>query len=155
MGFQDKPQCLFCLARHLDRGPGELGASLFQYIQTRDCFRTAWNQANRDANLPDDTLPPALQYIRTSAGAPSTGAEDAATEAGPPESTAHWDAGDMGCGELVLELRRRLEGLPAGGIFQLRATDPGAPEDLPAWCRLTGHRLVRTATPDYWIRRKE
>ena len=55
----------------------------------------------------------------------------------------------------VLELRRRLQALPAGGAFHLRASDAGAPEDIPSWCRLTGNVLVRAAPPDYWIRRKD
>jgi tRNA 2-thiouridine synthesizing protein A len=66
-----------------------------------------------------------------------------------------WDAGDMGCGELVLELRSRLAPLAPATIFELTARDPGAPEDLPAWCRLTGHTLVRAEHPRYWIRRKD
>jgi tRNA 2-thiouridine synthesizing protein A len=61
----------------------------------------------------------------------------------------------MGCGELVLELRFRLQALPPRAVLKLTATDPGAPEDLPAWCRMTGHALVRERHPDYWIRRKE
>jgi tRNA 2-thiouridine synthesizing protein A len=68
---------------------------------------------------------------------------------------AEWDAGDMGCGELVLELRLRLQPMQPGQLFKLTARDPGALEDLPAWCRLTGHRLVRAAHPVYWIGRRE
>lgn len=61
----------------------------------------------------------------------------------------------MGCGELVIELRRRMRGLPAAAVLRLIARDPGAPEDLPAWCRLTGHRLVFASHPVYCIRRRE
>ena len=68
---------------------------------------------------------------------------------------AEWDAGDLGCGELVLELRARLGGLRPGGVLRLVARDPGAPADLPAWCRMTGHTLVSEAHPVYHIRRKE
>lgn len=56
---------------------------------------------------------------------------------------AEWDAGDLGCGELVIELRFRLAGMRPGAIIRVRATDTGAMEDLPAWCRMTRHRLVR------------
>lgn len=66
-----------------------------------------------------------------------------------------WDAGELGCGELVLELRMRLDRMRPGQVLKLIARDPGAPADLPAWCRLTGHTLVSEAHPDYWIRRKE
>ena len=62
-----------------------------------------------------------------------------------------WDAGDMGCGELVMALRLRLRAMP-GRVLELTATDAGAPADLPAWCRMTGHELLRTEPPRYWIR---
>jgi tRNA 2-thiouridine synthesizing protein A len=61
----------------------------------------------------------------------------------------------MACGDLVLALRLRMNTLPAGGVLKVTARDPAAPLDLPAWCRLTGHRLLRAAHPDYHIQRKE
>jgi tRNA 2-thiouridine synthesizing protein A len=66
-----------------------------------------------------------------------------------------WNAGDLGCGELVLELLMRLNAMSPGEVFQLTALDPGAREDLPAWCRMTGHPLVSANHPVYLIRRKE
>ena len=66
-----------------------------------------------------------------------------------------WDAGDLGCGELVLQLRFRIEQLEPGALLRLVALDPGARADLPAWCRLTGHALVAAEHPVYLIRRKE
>jgi len=65
-----------------------------------------------------------------------------------------WDAGEMGCGELVLGLRFRLLDLPPGSVIRVRATDPAAPEDIPAWCRMTGHALVSADHPFYSVRRK-
>jgi tRNA 2-thiouridine synthesizing protein A len=72
-----------------------------------------------------------------------------------PAADAEWDAGDLGCGELVLALRNRLQAMPPGRILKLTALDPGAPADIPAWCRLTGHALVVEQHPVYLIRRKE
>jgi tRNA 2-thiouridine synthesizing protein A len=66
-----------------------------------------------------------------------------------------WDAGDMGCGELVMHLRVRLKAMQPGQSFKLIARDPGAREDLPAWCRLTGHRLRYADHPVYLIERRE
>ena len=66
-----------------------------------------------------------------------------------------WDAADMGCGELVLELKRRLDRMRAGQILRVTARDPGARADMPAWCRLTGHRLLSEEHPVYLIRRRE
>ncbi|MCX7700209.1 MAG: sulfurtransferase TusA family protein [Gemmataceae bacterium] len=68
---------------------------------------------------------------------------------------AEWDAGSLGCGDLVLELRQRLRALPPGRILRLIAQDPGAAADLPSWCRLTGHRLIHAEPPIFLIRRKE
>jgi tRNA 2-thiouridine synthesizing protein A len=70
-------------------------------------------------------------------------------------SDAEWNAGDLGCGELVLELRGRLQAMAPGQVLRLVAHDPGAPADIPAWCRLTGHALVSEQHPVYLIRRKE
>jgi len=62
-----------------------------------------------------------------------------------------WDAGDMGCGELLILLRKRLRDMP-GGTLKLIASDTGAIEDIPAYCRITGHELRHAAHPAYWIR---
>ena len=40
-------------------------------------------------------------------------------------------------------------------VLLLTARDPGAPEDLPAWCALTGHVLLRAAPPTYFIQRRK
>jgi tRNA 2-thiouridine synthesizing protein A len=76
------------------------------------------------------------------------------TSRGPGFDTV-WDAGTLGCGELVLELRSRVEAMRPGQALKLIAKDPGAPSDVPAWCRLTGHELLAADHPTYLIRRKE
>lgn len=68
---------------------------------------------------------------------------------------AEWDAGDMGCGELVVLLRFRMQDLRAGQVLRLVAHDAGAAEDIPAWCRMTRHALLRAEHPEYLIRRRE
>ncbi|MDO5682546.1 MAG: sulfurtransferase TusA family protein [Propionibacteriaceae bacterium] len=86
----------------------------------------------------------------------SVGGAVQASEEGRGELPAdRWDAGDMGCGELVIKLRGRMLALEPGQLFELIATDPGGLEDIPAWCRLTGHNLVLVDFPSYLIRRKE
>jgi tRNA 2-thiouridine synthesizing protein A len=66
-----------------------------------------------------------------------------------------WDAGDLACGDLLVQLRLRMEPMQPGQVLRLVAQDPGAPADLPAWCRLTGHTLLSSKHPVYRIRRKE
>ena len=67
---------------------------------------------------------------------------------------AGWDAEEMGCGELVIQLKLRLRDLRPGVTFHLVARDPGAREDIPAWCRLTGNELLAADHPSYLIRRQ-
>lgn len=73
----------------------------------------------------------------------------------PLDLAQDWDAGDMGCGDLVLELRQRLQQMDPGAVIRVRATDLGAPEDIPAWCRLTLNPLIKSDHPFYWIQRKK
>ena len=71
-----------------------------------------------------------------------------------PEEIAiadEWDAGEMGCGEIIILLKLRMQKINPAGVLKLTARDQGAPLDLPAWCRMTGRRLLRAAHPDYWI----
>jgi tRNA 2-thiouridine synthesizing protein A len=72
-----------------------------------------------------------------------------------PTADSVWDAGDLACGELLLKLRGRMESMRPGQVLRLVALDAGAPADLPAWCRLTGHTLLSSNPPVYLIRRKE
>jgi tRNA 2-thiouridine synthesizing protein A len=73
----------------------------------------------------------------------------------PLAADVEWNAGDLGCGELVLQLRSRLKEMP-GRVLRLVARDPGAPADIPAYCRMTGHLLVHQQPEacTYWIRAK-
>jgi tRNA 2-thiouridine synthesizing protein A len=73
----------------------------------------------------------------------------------PRAADTQWDAGDLGCGDLVLELRLRMDAMNPGQLLQLTARDPGARADIPAWCRMTGHTLIAEQHPVYQIRRKE
>ena len=70
--------------------------------------------------------------------------------AGVPETWRHeavFDALDRGCGEVLLELRLRMAKLSPGTRLVIASRDAGAPVELPAWCRLTGHRLCEARPP--------
>ena len=58
------------------------------------------------------------------------------------------DGEDRGCGELLLELHRRIRGLDEGTRVRLLTTDPGAALDLPAWCHLTGNHFIGRAVTE-------
>ena len=56
--------------------------------------------------------------------------------------------------KLNVELKRQLEEVDPGGSLEVVTHEPGAPVDLPAWCRMTGHPLVSGEHPVYVIRRE-
>ncbi len=65
-----------------------------------------------------------------------------------------WNAAHMGCGELVIKLSVRLKNMQPLKVLRLIAEDEGAVEDIPAWCRLTGHKLISARHPEYLIERR-
>jgi tRNA 2-thiouridine synthesizing protein A len=60
-------------------------------------------------------------------------------------NTLEYDATGLLCPLPVLRANRKLRELPVGGLLTVRATDPAAEQDFPAYCRQTGHELVSTA----------
>lgn len=44
----------------------------------------------------------------------------------------------------VIRTQDRVKQLTPGTVLDVFATDPGALHDIPAWCRIHGHRLVET-----------
>jgi tRNA 2-thiouridine synthesizing protein A len=142
LGLKDAPRCLPCTSRRLERDESELRADLLDYVRWRECYRKAWEEAERI----DGVAPTGPAEAAHEVHIEDTGEEVPVAD--------EWDAGDMGCGELVMALRLRMKNLPPGGVIRVTATDPAAPEDLPAWCRLCGHTLVAMNPPRYFIRRK-
>lgn len=65
-----------------------------------------------------------------------------------------WNAGDAGCGSLIVGLKSQLDGVRPGQLLEVTASSAGAPADLPAWCRVTGHTLVEANHPVYILRKK-
>jgi tRNA 2-thiouridine synthesizing protein A len=63
-------------------------------------------------------------------------------ELAPPSPAATLDVGHEGCGTLLVVLRKRVEELEPGQVLEVVGYDPGAKEDLPAWCRMTGNPLL-------------
>lgn len=55
------------------------------------------------------------------------------------------DATGLKCPMPVLRANRAMRGVPAGGLLRVRATDPAARQDFPAYCQTTGHILESVA----------
>jgi TusA-related sulfurtransferase len=69
-------------------------------------------------------------------------------------ANAFYDVGAKGCADGPLEeiagLMRRMS---SGQTLEVHAVAPSVAEDLPAWCRLTGHELIEQEGEHYLIRR--
>ncbi|MBI4864226.1 MAG: sulfurtransferase TusA family protein [Candidatus Riflebacteria bacterium] len=137
--------------------------NLFEHIQRRDCTRTSWERFNAREGFDLTGRPGCLwtggaapARLTSAPGSPAPpGLVGRAAPEGPAGWDDEWDAGDLGCGELTLGLRARMNKLFAGQVLRLVTGDPGALEDLSSWCRLTGHGLVSAAPPVFLIRRRE
>ena len=64
------------------------------------------------------------------------------TDAAPADSTL--DATGLLCPLPVLKARRALRHVPAGGILEVLATDPGATKDFEHFCQTTGCKLIES-----------
>jgi tRNA 2-thiouridine synthesizing protein A len=44
----------------------------------------------------------------------------------------------------VIRVQDRVAELAAGSILEAQCTDPGVLHDIPAWCRINGHKVLET-----------
>jgi tRNA 2-thiouridine synthesizing protein A len=161
LGLSTMPRCLSCLAVGLAKSATELRDQLLTHFQHRECYGEVWRRTNEREGFPRLGLPSCLWP--DSSGTKVETMLDRQAEVGTSLDQSHggitvaedWDAGEMGCGDLVLALRLRMDRLPPRATLKLVARDPGAREDIPAWCRMTAHTLLAQSHPEYWIQRKE
>ena len=60
-------------------------------------------------------------------------------------ATATLDASGLLCPLPVIRVQNRIKRMASGDVLQVLATDPGTRHDIPAWCRVHGHRLLESA----------
>lgn len=58
------------------------------------------------------------------------------------------DARRMLCPMPVIKTQNRVLELGPGDTLEVICTDPGALNDIPAWCRINGHEIVDTREQD-------
>ncbi len=60
----------------------------------------------------------------------------------------HLDARRLLCPLPVIRVQDKVAELQPGDVLEVVATDPGALNDVPAWSRLNGHRILHTGRRD-------
>lgn len=54
-----------------------------------------------------------------------------------------FDGGDLDCGSgLILLIRDAMRQVPVDGILEMRSREPTVSDDLPPWCRMSGHEYL-------------
>jgi len=46
------------------------------------------------------------------------------------------------CPMPIVETAKKIKGLEEGDVLEIVSTDAGIKEDMPAWCRQTGHQFL-------------
>ncbi len=74
------------------------------------------------------------------------------------EPAVTFDGGDLDCGSgLALLIREHMLTVPEGGVLEVRSREITVLDDLPPWCRLSGHAYLGHLPDDrgtrYFVRR--
>lgn len=57
-----------------------------------------------------------------------------------------FDGGDLDCGSgLALLIRQNMLEVPVGGVLEVRSSEITVRDELPPWCRMTGHEYLGEA----------
>ncbi len=59
------------------------------------------------------------------------------------ENTVKLDLCGLQCPGPIIQVFKKMSGLPEGALLEVCATDPGFVTDIAAWCRRTGNTLLR------------
>ena len=58
------------------------------------------------------------------------------------------DARRLLCPMPVIRVQQKFAELAPGDILEVHCTDPGTTSDIPAWCRINGHRVLDVSETD-------
>ncbi len=59
-------------------------------------------------------------------------------------STEQLDARRLLCPMPVIRTQDKVKKMQQGDRLEVICTDPGALNDIPAWCRINGHKILHT-----------
>ncbi|EDZ65730.1 Uncharacterized protein family UPF0033 [Nitrosococcus oceani AFC27] len=48
----------------------------------------------------------------------------------------------------MIRTQQKVKELMSGDVLEVVSTDPGALNDIPAWCRVNGHRVLKVTEQD-------
>jgi TusA-related sulfurtransferase len=63
-------------------------------------------------------------------------------------SLYHLDARRLLCPLPVIRTQNKIKQMQSGDELEVTATDPGVMQDIPTWCRINGHQVLKTKQQD-------
>ena len=48
----------------------------------------------------------------------------------------------------VIRTQDRIKTMNTGDVLEVICTDPGVMQDIPAWCRINGHKVLKTKSEE-------
>ena len=99
---------------------------------TRFYQSTHYQEADMPANTP--AAPVADSGLTEAAPAP---------QAAPPAAALRIDCSGLQCPGPIMKVYQTMQGMDAGQVLEVSASDPGFVRDIDAWCRRTGNTLVQ------------
>jgi tRNA 2-thiouridine synthesizing protein A len=61
------------------------------------------------------------------------------------------------CPMPIVKMAKAIKGVDVGQVIEAVASDPGVMADIPAWCKSTGHELIKMERQEklikFWVRR--
>ena len=63
-------------------------------------------------------------------------------------ATHQLDARGLLCPMPVIKAQNKIRQLLPGDQLEVTATDPGVMQDIPAWCRINEHKVLKTSEQD-------
>lgn len=64
------------------------------------------------------------------------------------QATQTLDTKGQLCPLPVIKTQNAIQGMSPGETLRVEATDPGVMHDIPAWCRINGHKILNTYQED-------
>lgn len=63
----------------------------------------------------------------------------------------HLNARNLLCPLPVIRVQDKVKTLQTGDKLEVTCTDPGVLYDIPAWCRMQGHKILETRQEEHEI----
>ena len=69
----------------------------------------------------------------------------------PKDAIIELDARNLMCPLPVIRAQDKIKTLQTGDQLRVVSTDPGALNDIPAWCRINGHEVIEKLNNEHEV----